>query len=78
MNTTNFILTNRKLYSEKEAYKTFSKYLHKNNMKILADHICHKDLAESILSFTTQEGKLLLNLGNGEGLVQVKKRANVS
>lgn len=73
MNTENFVLTNNKLYNRKEANELFSKYLDEENTNILLDHVCEKDLAKSIISFTTQNGVLFLNLGNDGDLVAVKK-----
>ena len=74
MNTENFILTNRKLYTKKKARKLFSEYLDENNLEILIDHICEKTLYEYVFSFTTQNNILLLNLGDGGDLIAVKKK----
>lgn len=77
MNTTNFILTNRELYTREDAYKTFGKYLDDDNMRILADHICHEELSYDVFSFTTQNDVLFLNLGYGGDLIAVTKNEAV-
>ncbi len=60
-----FVLTNRKCYTPEEIVNYFSEYVKPENVRILIDHIGHPDLAESIFSFTEQNGVLFLTLGDG-------------
>jgi hypothetical protein len=70
------VLTGSKLYTPEEAVDLFSEHISNKNMPILIDHICVPELAESVISFTEQNGVLFLNIGTGE-FISVTKNDNV-
>jgi vacuolar-type H+-ATPase subunit C/Vma6 len=73
-NVKRIIATTGQVYSKKEATKLFKKYVSAENLSMLLDHICTKDLAEYIMAFFEDDGILMLDLG-GE-YVAVKRNEN--